>query len=912
MSGLDILIAQARGSAPEAHGAIDAVAARRRTLARAILSRGGEEYVLREQLAEVEPLARSYLPRGETSDDDALIAEISMSLAATDFEVQGLMAAMALAPAHHFTIVPSLTSVPDWLRLAYASYLLCPPIIFLQTGEADRLARHLTEAIEKIHTAIFLEKCAGAKDLAIVVAKGVNTMAYFNEQNLRPCFRRRAEIIEWLLAELGLPTEGLSSLVCHDRPRVGILHRSIVPGTESYYLLAHLEGRPKDAAEVILYVLAETAGPLVATFDQWVDKRVKLPNSTVDAVARIREDDLDLLLVASNITAEISPALEIAAHRLAKVQVVGGASPVSPAFTSFDLFLSGEENDPSPAAQSHYEERLARLPPSVSYYAFAHDTDPQTISCSRADLGLAEDQIVFFSAANYFKITPELVETWCSILSKIRNSCLVLMPFNPNWGSAYPGALFKRRLDRDLHRFGISPERVKFVDQVPTRADVHALMALADIYLDSFPFSGACSLLDPMQVGLPIVARAGTTFRSAVAGSLLRPAGLGDMLCPDSESYVARAVRLAEDVTFRREERARVVAASKPIAPAMRTLPYAAAFTGFCVDAVSHRRRYVDGLKQTSPANLCEAVTTAAAALSAAGNHAFRRLTDLRIVTQLLVPYAKSRAGEGRAIGRIVDVGACVGEASLPFLNAGFTVEMFEPDPECGQRLTALCARFPGRARHHAKAVTGDNVASVTFNKRALGLSGLGKSPFASDGSKLSIPATTLRKFLGRDESPVDVIKIDAEGHDLEILKGIDFEGNAPALVMVEFGTQFQRQTADRISLTLRRMDQVGYRAAIFTNRMLDGFGKTGWACELADLTVGQVDRRETGDGFGNIVFFRKDDTTFLTCLLLLLESFAPAQTRMLSPLAASPATGWGRTHEAGEYAALDAVGGPA
>src|SRR5262249_23297336 len=92
---------------------------------------------------------------------------------------------------------------------------------------------------------------------------------------------------------------------------------------------------------------------------------------------------------------------------------------------------------------------------------------------------------------------------------------------------------------------------------VPTIAHLHRVMEIADVYLDAFPFSGACSLYDALHVGLPIVARTGAVCRSRHSTAILEEAGLGDWSVADAASYVERAVELGRDAARRGAERAR-------------------------------------------------------------------------------------------------------------------------------------------------------------------------------------------------------------------------------------------------------------------------------------------------------------------------------------------------------------------
>ena len=628
-----------------------------------------------------------------------------------------------------------------------------------------------------------------------------------------------------------------------------------------------------------VYLLDTTESSLRGTFEAWTDELVQLRGDVKDAVAAMREDDLDLCFIANNIAWGLTIETAIAAHRLARVQVVSGASPCSAGFSSSDLFLTSAANDPTPNAQGDYQERLAFVPGAVGAFGFALDPDQRTIECSREILGAGEDEIVFFSAANYYKLIPELLIIWAEILARVPNSRLVLMPFNPNWGPTYPVTLFLRRVQRDLVRLGVPINRLRPIARVPSRADLHGVMALADIYLDSFPYSGACSLVDPLMVGLPIVGRAGTRLRTAQGGSLLRAEGLDSAVCADAEAYIERAVRLANDKAYRAEEAGRVRRAAAAGLVCLDTAPFARRFFDFCADAVRTAHDHVDAQRRSSPKALRRDIARAVAAAFGEPTPAFLRLHDVEVARQLLTPWLQTLSAEGAASGRVIDVGACMGTVSLPFLRAGFRVEMFEPDPECSGRLSELVAQHPDRAVHWSSAVVAEPAAEVTFNKRGIGLSGLGDSPYGA-AVAIRVPATTLADYLRKHPGDVDLIKIDAEGADLDILRGIDFAAATPKAIMVEFGVEFPGQSAAKVAEAIAAMEKRGYGAVVFEYQRLEGFGDDNWDHELADVAFDIKRLGTRGEGFGNILFHRRDDTAFLACLAQLLESYGPASTR--------------------------------
>jgi predicted O-linked N-acetylglucosamine transferase (SPINDLY family) len=105
----------------------------------------------------------------------------------------------------------------------------------------------------------------------------------------------------------------------------------------------------------------------------------------------------------------------------------------------------------------------------------------------------------------------------------------LLFPFNPNWHDDYPVANFNLHVARSANDRGVSADRFIIVPPLEDRSHVLELLKAADIYVDSFPYSGmTSSLLDPLEAGLPIVAIEGGCQRQRMSASALRLLDLAD------------------------------------------------------------------------------------------------------------------------------------------------------------------------------------------------------------------------------------------------------------------------------------------------------------------------------------------------------------------------------------------------
>jgi predicted O-linked N-acetylglucosamine transferase (SPINDLY family) len=91
---------------------------------------------------------------------------------------------------------------------------------------------------------------------------------------------------------------------------------------------------------------------------------------------------------------------------------------------------------------------------------------------------------------------------------------------------------------------GVAAERLVFAPRRPL-ADHLARYCIADIALDTFPYTSHTTASDALWAGCPLVGRVGDTFASRVSGSVLRAAGLPELVTFTSTEFENVAVELA-------------------------------------------------------------------------------------------------------------------------------------------------------------------------------------------------------------------------------------------------------------------------------------------------------------------------------------------------------------------------------
>jgi predicted O-linked N-acetylglucosamine transferase (SPINDLY family) len=93
---------------------------------------------------------------------------------------------------------------------------------------------------------------------------------------------------------------------------------------------------------------------------------------------------------------------------------------------------------------------------------------------------------------------------------------------------------------------------------MPVLAEHLARHRLAGLFLDTLPINAHTTASDALWAGLPVVTCAGESFAGRVAGSLLKAAGLPELVTYSLKDYEELALNLARDPVRLSEIRGRL------------------------------------------------------------------------------------------------------------------------------------------------------------------------------------------------------------------------------------------------------------------------------------------------------------------------------------------------------------------
>ena len=248
------------------------------------------------------------------------------------------------------------------------------------------------------------------------------------------------------------------------------------------------------------------------------------------AAQQIKDDGIDILVDLNGYTKDART--KVFAMRPAPVAVNWFGFPGSMG-SPYHHYLIADHNVIPPDHEKFYSEKVMRLP------CYQPNDRKRLVAAmpTRQEADLPEAAFVFCCLNGMQKLTLRCFEDWMAILREVPGSVPWLLSGPPETND---------RLRQAAEQRGIEGARLVFADK--RRNPEHlARMALADLFLDTFPYGAHTTASDALWVGLPVLTLEGRSFASRVCGSLVTAAGIPELVCQNRDAYVARAIALGRD-----------------------------------------------------------------------------------------------------------------------------------------------------------------------------------------------------------------------------------------------------------------------------------------------------------------------------------------------------------------------------
>ena len=317
-----------------------------------------------------------------------------------------------------------------------------------------------------------------------------------------------------------------------EKLRIGYLSWDLHEHATSYLVAELFELHDRQRFEIFAYSYGPDDGSAIrarmrAAADGFIDIAAL---SHVAAARRIYENHIDILVDLKGYTQ--GARTQIMALRPAPVQVNWLGYPGTMGMEQIDAIIADPFVIPA-GAEADYSEKIVRLPDC--YQINDRRREISANSMTRADCGLPPAGFVFCCFNQSYKILPDVFAAWMRALSAVPGSVLWLLETNP-WAV--------KNLCHAAVSAGVAAERLIFAPRRPLSEHL-ARYRLADLALDTFPYTSHTTASDALWAGCPLVTCAGKTFASRVAGSILRAAGLSELVTDSIDESERLAIALA-------------------------------------------------------------------------------------------------------------------------------------------------------------------------------------------------------------------------------------------------------------------------------------------------------------------------------------------------------------------------------
>ena len=336
----------------------------------------------------------------------------------------------------------------------------------------------------------------------------------------------------------------------HARLRIGYISPDLRHHAVAFFLLPLLRAFDRERFEVFCYANnSEDAVSRTMAQQSGVHWRNILGLLPEEAARLVAADEIDILCDLSGHTKD--NCLAVLARKPAPVQVTGLGYMGRTGLSTIDYLLGDRvldaaedvaedaemaaeraaEDGASQGAREERSERPLSLPHShFCYLPFVAMPDVAPPPC------LSRGYVTFGCFNNYSKVTDAMLLLWRQILADVPDARLLLK--SRLFGSKEGRSLAVERFER----LGLDASHIELRG---FSSDYLAEYADMDIALDTAPYTGGLTTCEAIYMGVPVVTLKGGTHGARFGASLLKNAGLAELVAKSEREYAEIAKLLA-------------------------------------------------------------------------------------------------------------------------------------------------------------------------------------------------------------------------------------------------------------------------------------------------------------------------------------------------------------------------------
>ena len=255
--------------------------------------------------------------------------------------------------------------------------------------------------------------------------------------------------------------------------------------------------------------------------------------STEDIIKLTEVQKVDIAIDLAGYT--YANRYQIFNQRCAPIQVSYLGFAGSTGLNNMDYLIADKTVIPD-SCRKFYSEKIIYMPNT-----FMPGDDTQKISeknLKRKDFDIPDNAIIYCCFNKSYKITPDIFDIWINIINEVENSVLWLNISNDQ---------ARINIINYAKKKGLNPNKIFFTNRSKIYADYLEKHSLADIFLDTYPFSAHSTGYASLISGVPIVTYKSRTFANNVCSSLLIEADLQELITEKLLDYKSLAIELGRN-----------------------------------------------------------------------------------------------------------------------------------------------------------------------------------------------------------------------------------------------------------------------------------------------------------------------------------------------------------------------------
>lgn len=319
----------------------------------------------------------------------------------------------------------------------------------------------------------------------------------------------------------------------HNRCRIGILSSCIHSQSAEVLLIDIFKNINKTKYDFYSYYIndGDFEDDCTKEYRDLSQSFVNIKNKTPLEIAElIVDDEIDILIDTLGHVKHNS--LDIFSLKPAPIQISMVGYWGSTGLPQMDYLLV-QKGWTKPEEVTNYHEKIIEVE-HFHYRAKYKDVDILKAPC------LVNDFITFGCFNRGQKINSKVLSIWSIILNLLPNSNLVLSYI------ALGEAEFREDMWGFFESQGISRTRIKLHGYISTEAYFH-LHNEIDIVLDPFPFSGGCTTIDALWMGVPVITKKGDRTAGRFSEDFLNLCKVPELISENEQDYIFKAIELGKD-----------------------------------------------------------------------------------------------------------------------------------------------------------------------------------------------------------------------------------------------------------------------------------------------------------------------------------------------------------------------------